>query len=152
MLKEFGCELENLCDSLHSCCDICQYQCVCDSCSSDLQWVEEAATSEQDEFVLQTNHEQFDSVAKPIHPSKQLQNEVYAALVQYRDSLCRVQGLDDVPLLFGKEIATGIPDSILLTISSKCNNFSSPSDFNYLSQDHATNVFEIGRQICEKYR
>lgn len=108
------------CDSLNSCCDICQYQCNCDSCSSDLHWVEE--TTSIDEFVQQTSCEQFDSVAKPIQPPKPLQNEVHAALVQYRDSLCRVQGFGDVPLLFGKEIATGIPDSILWTISS-------PSDY-----------------------
>ena len=61
--------------------------------------MEEAATPE-DEFVDQTDRGQFDSVATPTHPPKQLQNQVFAALVQNRDSLCRVQGLGDIPLIW----------------------------------------------------
>lgn len=75
------------------------------------------------------------------HPNISRIKFMWLFFLQYRNSLCRVQGLGDIPLLFGKEVATGIPDSILRTISGNCYNFNNPSHFNYLSQDQATDIF-----------
>ena len=83
-------------------------------------------------------------------PSKALQAEVHATLLQYRDAVCTVQGSGDIPLLFGKEIS-GIPDSIITHISKNCTSMCNKSDFERLSIDHALDIFEIVKEICDKH-
>lgn len=144
-LKEFTSQLENLCDFKHICCDICKFQCDCESCS-DLQWLEEFPTA-----VLLPDEDEIDTI-KPTPPSKGLQNEVKAALIQYRDKFCEVRGSGrEVPLLFGKEIVSGIPDSTIRHISMNCTTFQSLKDFNDLAIENVQAVFEIVQQICKKY-
>lgn len=147
LLKEFGCELENLCNSMHSCCDICKYQCNCDSCSNELRCAIDQPFSD-DEVVLDNNEQ---TSYTPPQQSKVVQDEVHAALVQYRDTICTVQGSGDISLLFGKEISSGIPDSMIRHISKNCTTLCTKSDFESLSIDHASDVFEIVKQICDKH-
>ena len=109
-LMKLSSELENLCNSMHACCGICKEQCNCDSCSRDLQHVVEHSFSDNEE-ALDDNNEQTNF---PAQPSKAVWDKVCAALLQYRDSVCTVQGSG--ALLFGKKISSGI-----LTLHKRCD-------------------------------
>lgn len=68
-------------------------------------------------------------------------------LSEYRDTLCEVVDSSghQIPLLFGKEIPSGIPDSIIKSIVKDCKSIHSVSDVVKLdiSNEHAQKIFEI---------
>ena len=108
--------------------------------------------SDDDEAVWDNSNEQTHDT--PTRPPKALQDEVYAALIKYRDRICTIQGSGDtrpILLLFGKEISSGIPDRIITHINKKCTSWCGKSDFDRLSIDDASDIFEIVKQICDKH-
>lgn len=125
---------------LHACCDICTVNCKCDICGqSVLLRVEELASFCEDDVEVES------SKSLPL----QKQRDVKSALTNYRDRLCKVKG-SDVPQLFGKEIMSGIPTSLIINIAKNCADVNCSSDLCNLggmSKQQACEMFDIIKKI-----
>lgn len=107
---------------LHKCCDICSRECTCTKCQT-------VADITETDFTLFLEEDMAVQCDKPIKASctKEQQLSVKQALVQYRHSLCKVDN-QPVPLLFGREVASGITDRVINKIVSDCAHIQSTQD------------------------
>ena len=127
---------------VHKCCDICALECDCDVCCPQIHITEE-------EIVTWENDSELITVSE--HPSKQLKQKVELALTQYRECLCKV-GTEAAPLFFGKELTSGICNSLISQIADSCTTIKTSSqiiDMGLSSSVHAAEVFDIVQQIVD---
>ena len=68
------------------------------------------------------------------------------ALQNYRDQLCSLGGSEHVPLFFGKEIISGIPNSLINKIVANCKNINNCDelvDLGVVSEVQASEILTI---------
>lgn len=142
-MREFGGIVECTIPA-HKCCDICERECDCGECKLAMS-VSECEVEEIDIF---------DNASTPPTPPlpKDKQKQLYEALIEYRETLCEVVDSSghQIPLLFGTEIPSGLPDSIIKSIVKDCKNIHSVSDvvkLGIISNQHALKIFEIINSI-----
>ena len=99
---------------VHRCCDVCEKECLCTTCST----ASPVPVFEDNPCALSETTHACD--CEPL--SRQQQNTLQQLLLVYRDGQCK--GSDK--LLFGKEIASGIPNSIISALVKNAHVISSP--------------------------
>ena len=120
----------------HSCCDICAQHCDCD---------EEAVHVPPSVFTCPSNNSEHQQ-KRLRAPSKAQKEIVQSALHEYRNTLCSLDINKPVPLLFGKETISGIPDSLIKKITAKCTNLHNLADImnlGILSETQADKILSI---------
>ena len=101
LIKEFSRNDIECPEISHSCCDICAQHCDCDEVCKEAVHVPPSVSNNSE-------HQQKRLRA----PSKAQKEIVQSALHEYRNTLCSLDINKPVPLLFGKETISGIPDSL----------------------------------------
>ena len=115
----------------HSCCDICSSICDCATCVEAMQLLE-SELYEEDEIIQEL--------------SRADKKERELALQNYRDQLCSLGGSEHVPLFFGKEIISGIPNSLINKIVANCKNINNCDelvDLGVVSEVQASEILTI---------
>ncbi len=127
----------------HNCCDICERECNCEDCCGRI-------SSEQSPAAKQLRVEVS---SQPVSTDKQLRLE--QALLKYRDSQCHVlneQG-QPMPILFGDEIVTQLPDTVLRALITNClslKSFSDAMDLGVTCDKQAREIFDIVHAIVNE--
>lgn len=101
---------------MHQCCDICEKECQCEVCLPVLtEEVDQVCEAVDEADVTQPTSSAKSSTSSTRQLTKD-EDALFMDLQTYRNCLCRT---DDgyVTPLFGFEIASGIPDSILKRIA-----------------------------------
>lgn len=137
-MKAFTDEVIELPNPLHTCCDICSLLCKCHTCYQSVQLKE----GELSEFCDDTGT--IENFPKK-HLSKQKWKKWKRDLVDYRDQLCAVEGID-APLLFTKDIISGVSSTLISTIINNSRNITCVDDLcnlGVMSIEHAGNILDI---------
>ena len=138
LIKQFSDDVE--CPlPVHMCCDICQQQCSCESCCPDIEITEEELVifSEQDIRLSPV----------PVKPTKSEQQKVKQML---KEILCRATSSYPTPLFFGKEVISGITDSLIAQVANNCCNITCGEDLVSTCEAHAKQIMGISRNVFSK--
>lgn len=112
---------------IHNCCDVCERECSCKACSTSLPSPIITGASVQSTLA----REQL---------SPHQQSTLHKLLTVYRDGQCGTTQ----PLLFGKKIASGVPNSIISSVVKNAHVIHSPQDIADLGISSPVQC----RQIC----
>lgn len=118
----------------HLCCDVCAHVCSCHDCDQS----KKATIVSPDEIEAFAEEEIF---SPPVLLTEAQQQAVIKKVTTYRSSLCK-----NSPIIFGQEIVTCLPDSLIKKIGKQAANISHVSDlFNLgvVSVVVAQDIFDI---------
>lgn len=98
----------------HLCCDVCAHVCSCHDCD---QSKKAAIVSPDETFAEEDPH------SPPALLTETQKQAVVEKVTTYRSSLC-----EDSPIIFGQEIVTCLPDSLIRRIARQAANITNVSD------------------------
>ena len=103
---------------IHQCCDVCAHTCSCSNCAQA-----QATAMSSVEFEAFVEADAIDDSPSVLATGAHVQRAVIDRLTAYRDSLC-----EDTPVIFGQEIVTCLPDSLIRKIGRLAANITHVSD------------------------
>ena len=118
---------------IHKCCDICERECLCETCSR------------LPPPLLPDVHVSLANVRKVFSPKTQ--EILQQHLIAYRDE----QYDSTQPLLFGKEIASGIPNTVINSIVKNAHEIDSPQCITNLGVSSNTQSHQIYNIVQAMY-
>ena len=138
---------------LHKCCDICEQECACSECKSDMSFTELEISQIVD--ISQDESLTLDASC-PIKKRKKAKNcpELCKLLFDYRNSLCQVtdQYGHQIPLLFGVEITSGLPDATINAIIENRDSIRCTADgvsMGVVCESHACHIYDILNSLSQ---
>lgn len=137
LMKEFTQDSIECLEPLHVCCDVCAVNCTCDTC------FESILLSEEESVIGEI------PVRKHVSMEIKKQRDAKNALTGYRDRLCLFEG-NEAPLLFGKEVLSGIPNSLIIDIAKNCSDVFCANDLcsmGVMSQEHAQEMYTVIKNV-----
>jgi len=125
---------------IHQCCDVCAHTCLCSDCAQ--AQVPEISPAELEVFVAENR---IDDSPPDLVTGACAQKAVIDRVTAYRDSLC-----EDIPVIFGQEIVTCLPNSLINKIGKQAatiTNVSDLLDLGIVSVNVAQDIIDIIKDV-----
>lgn len=125
---------------LHMCCDICSMCCTCSRCTNPLLGFQSLTEFEVDDV----SHELVETNRVPSQ-RRFYDSAIKDNLLEYRSKIIDKFGCPNVALMVGYEIASGLTDYVIDTVSSEAYRIQSESDLIQLGvpTEHASPLLNV---------